>query len=91
MALKESSRRPSKAGEQSRQREIESDCDEFQVDQRHISMTALYVGQVTAVQSKSFRQLDLRPTALLPQAPKSLPESNPDVLGHQGDIMACYV
>ena len=53
-------------------------------------MTALYVGQITTVQSKSFRQLDLRPATSLPQAPKSLPESNPDVLGHLGDIMACY-
>ena len=53
-------------------------------------MAAFYVRQVTAIQSKSFRQLDLRPATALPQAAKSLPESNPDVLGHQGDIMACY-
>jgi hypothetical protein len=32
----------------------------------------------------------LRPAMALPQAAKSLPESNPDVLGHLGDIMACY-
>lgn len=53
-------------------------------------MAALYVGQITAVQSKSFRQLDLRPATALPQAPKSLPKSNPDVLGHLGDIMAFH-
>jgi hypothetical protein len=53
-------------------------------------MTALYIRQITAVQSKPFRQLDLRPATALPQAPKSLPESNPDVLDHLRDIMACY-
>jgi hypothetical protein len=53
-------------------------------------MTSLNVGQVTAIQSESFRQLDLRPATALPQAPKPLPESNPYVPGHLGDIMACY-
>ena len=37
-----------------RQREVESDGDQFQVDQRDIAMASLTVGQMTAVQSEPF-------------------------------------
>ena len=72
----------SKTGEQSEQREVESDGDQFQVDQRHVAMASLNIGQITAVQSEPFRQLDLRPATLLPQSAEPSPKPNANVFSH---------
>jgi len=62
--------------------QLETVCDDLQIEGGDVSFTVLHIRQITSVQPEFLCHLNLRPASLLSKLSQSPPNPDADILSH---------